>query len=126
MNPNSPCPFSVRSFYVHYVWRMVTFCLDLLPSPHVLMKCTIFSNNIFNIYRHSVCIFAHNRDVHPRCHRDCVLGDSQGLLLLHRGCGTMHKFEHWPHHNAFHNVVLVERLPQSKPHIGHIFGQMPR
>ena len=47
MNPNSPCPFSARSSYVCYVWRMVTFCLDLLPSPYALTKCTIFSKNIF-------------------------------------------------------------------------------
>ena len=46
-NPNPPCPFSARSFYVCYIWCMVSFCLDLLPSPHVLTKCTIFTENVF-------------------------------------------------------------------------------
>ena len=85
-NPNPPCPFSARSFYVCYIWRMVTFCLDLLPSPTSINEMyNIYREHIFlhifNIYQHSVCIFIHNHGVHPQCPCDCELDDSRGLLL---------------------------------------------
>ena len=63
LNESQPTmPFSARSFYVHYVWCMVIFRLDLLPSPHVLMKFITFSNyivfDIFSIFTNTQFVFS--------------------------------------------------------------------